>query len=267
MKFDLFISDFDWTLGCAPDVIDEGTVKAIKEYEKKGGKFCIATGRSYSSIKDICNKYGLKCIVACFQGAKIADLTTNETLFEGGLDYKLAAKIAEEIERDGVPVIAWVDDVLYYSVDSYYSDMYKTTEKVYHRRVKNVAKEVLKTARPVEKICAVCEDGKTEELTARYVEKYGNLCTVNSGSKRLIEAINPDLDKGFAVRFIAKTLGVSLDKVIAAGDSTNDLEMAGKEWYFAAVGDAAASLKEKADEVSVPFDENPVKALLEKYCL
>lgn len=267
MKFDLFISDFDWTLGCAPDVIDEGTVKAIKDYEKRGGKFCIATGRSFSSIKDICAKYGLKCVVACFQGAKIADLATDETLFEGGLDYKLAAKIAEEIEQDGVPVIAWVDDVLYYSVDSYYSDMYKNTEKVYYRRVKNVAKEVLSTARPVAKVCAVCEDCKTEELTARYAAKYGGLCTINSGSKRLIEAINPEYGKDFAVRFIAKKLGVSADKIIAAGDSTNDLEMAGKEWYFAAVGDAAESLKEKADEVTVPFNLNPVKVLLEKYCL
>lgn len=267
MKYDLFISDFDWTLGCAPDIINEETVKAIKAYEEKGGRFCVATGRSYSSIKDICNKYGLKSVVACFQGAKIADLATDKTLFEGGLDYKLAAKISAEIESDGVPVIAWIGDVLYYSVDSYYSDMYKSTEKVYYRKVKNVAEEILKAARPVAKVCAVCREGQTDELTARYAARYRDVCTINSGTKRLVEAINPKLDKAFAVRYIAKFFGVAADRIIAAGDSSNDLEMAGKEWHFVAVGDAAESLKAKADEITVPFSLNPVKVLLEKYCL
>ena len=35
MKYKLFLSDFDWTLGLAPDFIEEETVKAIKEYQKK----------------------------------------------------------------------------------------------------------------------------------------------------------------------------------------------------------------------------------------
>ena len=34
MKYRLFVSDFDGTLGKAPDVIEPETVEAVKEYQK-----------------------------------------------------------------------------------------------------------------------------------------------------------------------------------------------------------------------------------------
>ena len=43
MKFDLFVSDFDGTLGTAPADITPNTVQAVREYIKKGGKFVICT--------------------------------------------------------------------------------------------------------------------------------------------------------------------------------------------------------------------------------
>ena len=57
MKFELFISDYDKTLGDAPDKISPENVKAIQEYTAKGGKFVICTGRMFSSIERmVCRK-------------------------------------------------------------------------------------------------------------------------------------------------------------------------------------------------------------------
>ena len=44
MKFDLIISDYDWTLGTSPAEISEENLVAIKEFQNKGGKFAIVTG-------------------------------------------------------------------------------------------------------------------------------------------------------------------------------------------------------------------------------
>ncbi len=41
MKYDLFVSDFDGTLGIAPGNINAETVAAVKKYIEKGGKFVI----------------------------------------------------------------------------------------------------------------------------------------------------------------------------------------------------------------------------------
>ena len=57
MKYEMMISDFDGTLGRLSEINAE-TVEAIKEFEQKGGKFVICTGRMYCSIERICLKYG-----------------------------------------------------------------------------------------------------------------------------------------------------------------------------------------------------------------
>ena len=52
MKFDLFISDYDGTLGVAPkNDIDPETLVAINKYIEKGGVFAVyrASMKSFSS--------------------------------------------------------------------------------------------------------------------------------------------------------------------------------------------------------------------------
>ena len=51
------------------------------------------------------------------------------------------------------------------------------------------------------------------------------------------------------------------------GDSTNDIELIKGEWHGVAVGDAREELKAVAKEITVPYSEQPIKYLLEKYCL
>ena len=88
MKYRLFVSDFDGTLGKAPDRIEPETVEAIKVYERHGGIFAVCTGRMFSSIRPICLKYGLKGLVIAYQGAMIGDIETGKVVFSGGIGQK-----------------------------------------------------------------------------------------------------------------------------------------------------------------------------------
>ena len=77
MKYKLFISDYDGTLGHAPqNDIDEETLSAIKKFIDKGGKFVVCSGRETTSISRILKNSGLKGLVASFQGARITDRGT-----------------------------------------------------------------------------------------------------------------------------------------------------------------------------------------------
>jgi HAD superfamily hydrolase (TIGR01484 family) len=125
MKYKLFVSDFDGTLGIAPDVITPQTVQAIKKYIAQGGKFVICTGRMFSSIKLICEKYGLDGIVISYQGATIDDLTQNKRILEGGIEHNLAAQVAKELLQEGMPACVDVEDVMYCETESEYTDFHK----------------------------------------------------------------------------------------------------------------------------------------------
>lgn len=265
MKYELFVSDFDGTLGNAPDEINPETLAAVKKYVEKGGKFVICTGRMYSSVKKICLKYGLGGTVVSFQGAMINNLSDGKTILEGGIDYVLAEKVASELLKEKVPTVVDIDDVLYCEEYTPYTDYHKGLCNI--QLVPSILKVVEQFKKPVHKIVSVGNPERIKELTEKYSAIYKNQLIFNSGGDVILEVINPEFSKGKAIRYLSKYFSIPYDKIIAVGDSTNDIEMINGPWHGVAVGDAKEELKKYADEITVPYSEKPVKVLLEKYCL
>lgn len=265
MKYRLFIADYDGTLG-GFEGINPDTVHAIKEYEKRGGKFVVCTGRMFKNIRDICERYGIADAVASYQGARINKRKSGRTLFAGKVPDDLAVEILNLVKTLPVKPAVLSDNRLYYSEDSAYIDMYKKAKIIELARVKDLAETVSSGVEAL-KINVICEGIGVSEFISRFSERYNGKLIVNSGGPNLAEFINPAASKGAAVRFLAKFYGVDYDEIIAVGDSTNDIELIRGEWHGVAVGDGREELKQIADEITVPYKDQPVKHLLEKYCL
>lgn len=267
MKYKLFVSDFDGTLGKAPGVIEPETVAAIKEYQKKGGIFAICTGRMFSSIRPICLNYGIKGIVISYQGAMINDVETGKSLFSGGMDSKTAAEVAKKMLSYGITALADIDDVMYLQGESKYSDFYEAACKVRGVMTDDLVKTILEKNRTVAKVGGLCDPSLTAGITEDFNREYGDRLSANNGAPLIVEVVNKKYDKKFSVEYLAKYYGVPYEEVIAVGDSTNDVALLSGKWHGVAVGDAREELKNVADEITVPYAERPVEVLLKKYCL
>jgi Cof subfamily protein (haloacid dehalogenase superfamily) len=268
MKYKLFISDFDGTLGRAPDYISKEDINAIKEYTAQGGIFVLCTGRMYKSIKKICHNYGITGLIASYQGAMIKDLETEETLFNGGLEPQVAVELIKKFLAEGVQVIADIGDNMYFQSRSEYIDLYESQNNIKGVLVDDLVATVERLNLPVSKCMAMCDENKVKELTAKCVKEFdSSKVSFNSGAYFLVECVNPACSKDFAVKKIIDYYKIPYDQVLTVGDSTNDIPLFGGDWYKVAVGDGHPDLKAIADEVTVPFDSHPVKVLLEKYCL
>lgn len=265
MKYQLFVSDFDGTLGSAPDIIDLETIDAIKKYTEKGGKFVICTGRMFAAIKPICEKYGIKGLLISYQGAAIDDLNSGKRIFEGGISPDKAVEIIKLLKAEGVDVVADVDDVMYCEKETEYTDFHNEFTTVV--KVDNLEKNVLSLNKTVLKVVATNNPEVILPLTEKYNKYFKGEFICNNGSDRLLEIIDPKYSKGQSVRFLSNYFNIPLEKTLAVGDSTNDIELVKGEWHGVAVGDAVEELKKVADEVTVDFKDKPVKVLLEKYCL
>ena len=266
MKYKLFIADYDGTLG-GFEGINEDTVKAIKEYERRGGKFVVCTGRMFKNIRDICERYDIADALSSYQGARINERKSGKTLFAGKVPDDFAVEILNSVKALPVKPAVLSSDKLYYAEDSAYIEMYKKAQIVELVRVKDLAKGVADKAFEALKINVICEGISLTDFIADYGERYKGRLIVNSGGPSLAEFVNPMASKGAAVRFLANYYGVGYDEIIAVGDSTNDIELIRGEWHGVAVGDGKEELKKIADEITVPYKEQPVKYLLEKYCL
>ncbi len=267
MKYKLFISDFDMTLGVAPAHIEMETVNAIKEYQKKGGIFVICTGRSYLSIKNVCAKYGIKGVAIAFQGSFACDLEENKLIFDGGMDKALSKEIINDLLSMGIETGAYLDDLYYYDKRGPFIEVYEKLVTVDGVLVDNLTGYTDTTDKKIRKVLSVGEPEMLDEAERILSKKYEGKLIVNRSASRILEVISPVWSKGEAVKKIAKYYNVPLSSVITAGDSTNDISLLDGEWHGVAVGDAMDELKKYAKEITVPFDKQPVKVLLEKYCI
>jgi len=267
MKYDLFVADFDGTLGSAPDIVNPETVDAIKRYVNKGGIFAICTGRIFSSIKKICNKYGINGYAIACQGNVIKDVETDDEVFVGGMDKSLALEITKKLLTENEQVLVYIGFDFVYEKESVYTNHYETNLKIKGVKVDSLIKAIEETDKKILKIVVVSEPDRISNLLKKYKNQYANKLVINSGSPRLVEIIDPSCTKGEAIKKLARHYNIGFDKIITVGDSTNDMELVDGPWHGVAVGDAKEELKKVAKEITVDFDEQPVKVLLEKYCL
>ncbi len=267
MKYQLIVSDFDRTFGKAPCDIPKESIEAVNGFINRGGKFSIITGRSFYSIKNICDFYGIRGLVASCQGSYIADIETNRPIYCGGHTPETAVKVIKRMNEDGIYCVAVIGDRTFIQKGNPATEIFIKTNVSNVEVVEDVFELITKTNKKVCTIFGIVYNKYRMEMIERYSKVFDqNEVIVNSGSPYLLEFINPNASKGEAVRRLADYYGITLDKVMAVGDSTNDIKLLDGEWHGVAVGDAEEQLKAYAKEVTVPFEQMPIKVLIEKYC-
>ncbi len=266
MRYKMFVSDFDGTLGEGPNYIEAETVERIKEYQKNGGKFVICTGRAMKSIRDIMNYYQIEGEVICCQGGIIADAKSGKILEIGGIDTELSIKIINDLINDNETVLIHHDDCLKYNKINELTRFYEKMTTLQGVLIEDVLTFVKTEKTIIQKIMALTSPERVDQIIEKYQKKYPEVI-INSGSKGLVEIINPNYTKGLATKKIADKYGIDYKSVLVIGDSTNDIAMFEKEFYKVAVGNACEELKKLSDEIAVSFEYNPVKQMLIKYCL
>lgn len=270
MKFDLIMSDYDGTLGQAPqNDIDFETACAIKKFQDRGGKFVVCSGRSYGSLLSVIDTQGIKCLIAGFQGAYVRESHSNKIILNKGIEGKIASEISAIILGQNLQMIAYSDDVCYYQGD--FERINEFISVLSSSSIERVADLVstLKSKKIVSKLVVVC-DVKNSDNTYNAVKNLLSNYPVstNSAVKGCIEIINPKVDKANAVIEIAKYYDIPFERIMTVGDSDNDISLVGGgKWHGVAVGDGREELKAVAKEVTLPFNEKPILYLIEKYCL
>lgn len=268
MKYKMVVADFDGTLGKAPDIIEDYTLQAIKEYTERGGKFVVCTGRELSSIRPIMLKHGIKGDVIACQGAIIADVESGKKKFFGGLERRLAAEIIDYLsgipEIDSVMVI--YDDGLRINKSTAFTSRYEKLTSLTADLQPKLSEYIFTKELKVQKVMALCEPENIDGIISRIAKRFTEI-TVNSGAAGLIEMINPECSKGVTTLRLSESYGFAPGEVMTVGDSTNDLTLMGFGFHGVAVGDGAKELKNAAAEVTVPYPENPVGYLIRKYCI
>jgi hydroxymethylpyrimidine pyrophosphatase-like HAD family hydrolase len=93
------------------------------------------------------------------------------------------------------------------------------------------------------------------------------IVTLATGKPEYLEVLHLEGTKGCAIHFLAGYFGIDMSQVIAVGDSWNDHDMIEMAGLGVAMGNAVASLKEKADYVTLTNNDDGVAHVIEKFIL
>ncbi|MDQ6925672.1 MAG: HAD-IIB family hydrolase, partial [Candidatus Eremiobacteraeota bacterium] len=82
-----------------------------------------------------------------------------------------------------------------------------------------------------------------------------------------VEVVDPAVNKGEALAFVAQRHGVALDETLAVGDAWNDVPLLDAAAVGVAMGSAPPELRAHADHVVADVAHDGVAEAIERYVL
>lgn len=227
MNYQLIAIDLDGTALSSNAQVQQSTIDAVRYARERGVKVVLCTGRICSEAADFAKVMDTDDEMITAGGAMLARLSDGAMLNRISMNWEAAAKVADVLEDSNFVTMTYVGAELFMTPCSEaVFNAYKTNEGflAVKRVVPSVAQYLRENKPPVEKVFSRCANAPLLANARKQIEKIPGLHVMSSAIDN-IEVVAPQTDKGSALIRLCKQYGISIENVIAIGDSENDLEM------------------------------------------
>ncbi len=272
-KIKLIALDLDGTLLTTDHRVTEYTRTVLQQAIAQGCEVVVSSGRPISAIpKELLEFPGMRYVVSA-NGARVVDLKEKKTLYENLIPVATAEQVLD--------LLAGYDNVYEIFVDGIGYTLAKGLEKLEHyfptpamRKymtttripVEDVKETLYKYNRPVDKIHGIFHSREEKKLAGKELAKIPGLEVSGAfGNNHEINAAGTN--KGFALRCLGESIGITVDEMMACGDGMNDYEMFRTVGLAVAMENGHPDVKAIADFVTTRNDEDGVAKAIEQFVL
>lgn len=248
----LIVTDMDGTLLNSDHKINDEFWKVYDKIKEKNIKFCVASGRQYHNLVENFKNIQDELIYIAENGSYVSQ--NNKEVFSKTLDKNAAfnfVKISRGIKNSSVVLCgkssAYIEDSN--------PDFVREVEKYYHKY--EVVDNLLKVEDEILKV-AIYDFECSEKNSYPYFKEYEKNYKVIVSAKHWLDIMDPDINKGIALRYIQEELNITKEETLAFGDYMNDYEMLQEATYSYAMKNAHNKLKEIANYEAPSNDDNGV---------
>ncbi len=257
--------DIDGTLVGRDGSISARVRDAVAEMRSSGCVGMLVTGRMYRAAVGFARQLAFDAPIVCYQGAAIVDPDTDEVLRDMPLANTAALEVVAEAKRAGLYVQLYRNDVYYSEASNRFSDMYAQLAGIEPVVVASLEETFAQSDATK---AVVVTDGETARLFAdRMHELLKGRAYVTRSYPEFVEFLNPSVDKGDALRFVAARLGFAMNDVVAIGDSWNDAPLLRAAGLAIAMGSAPPELLAVADIVVGDVENDGVVEAIQRAVL
>jgi Cof subfamily protein (haloacid dehalogenase superfamily) len=274
--FDLVVLDLDGTIlqlyHHAP--MSDYVIATIAAVQAAGIPVAIATGRTLDYVREHITQLGITTPVVTTQGAVIGDPVTGKILAQTPIALPLAREAA-----------AWLDTQPY--VIAFYFNNDDDRIHIYQNRTGDEAEffdhvfgfprtiqptfasllEADDARAPLKFIMVEDRDRYGVDLVAELSARFSPGMTITRTHPRLVEGTAHGVDKGLGVRHLCELLNIDPQRVLAIGDSDNDIPMLEAVGFGVAMGNATPGVFAVADYTAPSVEMDGAAVALEELVL
>ncbi len=268
MMYRIIVLDLDGTLTNSEKKITPKTKAALMQAQEQGARIVLASGRPTYGIVPIAEELQLdkyEGYIMAFNGGKITDWTTKDTIFEQKLDDELVPLLYHEAMYADMNILTYRGESI---LSSDKTDKYVLEEARINKMPVIEPHNFLDAVEyPVNKCLIVGDPEPLHQLELKVAEKMQDRISVYTSAPFFMECVPLNIDKAASLDRLLKILKVSKDEVIACGDGHNDMSMIQYAGLGVAMANAEEDVKAAADYITLSNEEDGVGEVVEKFML
>lgn len=264
----LIMSDLDGTLLNSKGELSEETVQCVKDIVKQGHIFCIATGRPIRGAMDIYNKLGLDTVMVNYNGSCIVNpsdpnfssvnLTFNKEIAKNILKTPKVLEVISNafLETKDQEILfthfseEQITDSLKEDISKYYHvDVTDKSNACLDGNIDNLKSDVNALLLYIDSK----DENKFDKLMywVKNVSPYLQLRMINLPHAGIMVEVNTVFaDKSMGLNFLSSYYGIPKDRILAFGDSDNDMRMLSEAKYGFAMKNGKETAKLSARHIT-----------------
>lgn len=254
----LLVSDMDATLLTSDHDVSDKNRRAIEYFISEGGYFTVATGRMVDAVRVYLDRLPVNAPAVLHNGAKLYDYSDDSVIFEKYIEEErkpAVKRVYNDMPELGLEIYS--NEIIYVYKPCMETKRFLTRD---YKVVYNMPDEVWE--QPWTKLLLI---GDTKEILDKYEpvyrSEYDKGFCVRSGPLYL-DIVAGGVSKGRGARRVADMLGCK--KIIAIGDSENDIDMLQDADISFAVENAVPDAKRAAMYGAPHHNESAVAYAVER---
>ncbi len=257
--------DLDGTLIGRDLTISPRVRDAVARMREAGVIGCLVTGRMYRSTLPFVRELHFDAPVICYQGAAVIDPTTDDVLDHVALANDVVRELIGAAEADRMHLQLYRNDEYYCEARNRYSELYASLAMTEPVIVPSLREAFAYS--PATKAVIVADAPVAQSYAETLPVRLSGRAYVTRSLPEFVEVLDPGVDKGAALRFVAERLGVAMEETLAIGDSWNDAPLLSAAGFGVAMGNAPPELRAIANACVADLAHDGVAQALETYVL
>jgi Cof subfamily protein (haloacid dehalogenase superfamily) len=263
-RIELLLADVDGTLVTKEKLLTDRALRAVRDLRAADIKFAITSGRPPKGMAMLLGPLGIDTPIAGFNGGMWTkpDLSLIET-------RTLPRDVAEETVTSMLK--AGLDCWVYSGEDWLVRDAQAPHVAREEWTVKFPPKIVADFGAALDhavKIVGVSDDlALVEKCETEVQQALGARASAARSQPYYLDVTHPDANKGAAILYLSRHLGIPTENMATIGDQPNDTLMFRNSGLSIAMGNASDAVKQKANKVTTSSEDEGFANAVERFIL